>query len=133
MKIHEKLLFVYGTMMRDGRNHDRLQNATFMTKCEITGYDMFLRWTDGMYYAPVLVENEDNVERIFGEIYELQEMDLRFIDIFEGHPHIYERILIDCPYLYYPVMNIYLYRKVLTSEQALHKINAVNGLVKFNI
>jgi gamma-glutamylcyclotransferase (GGCT)/AIG2-like uncharacterized protein YtfP len=84
------LLFVYGTMKRDGRNWPRLwmERAVFIGEFTTDDqFDMFIRDPDGV---PLAVHNPAG-SSIAGDLFAILDDSIDLIDQFEGHPRVYER------------------------------------------
>lgn len=90
-------VFVYGTLMTGMRNHSRLEgdNARLIDKSaqHLGTVSMHSRETNGGYLAPIVVQElaEQPLAVIDGEVYEVSDQVLNTLDIFEGHPEVYER------------------------------------------
>jgi gamma-glutamylcyclotransferase (GGCT)/AIG2-like uncharacterized protein YtfP len=100
------LLFVYGTLLRHGRNHPRLyeQGAIYIGDFQtVDRFDMHLRQRD---IVPLAVRNPENGHPVAGELYAIDEGAIDHIDLCEGHPNVYERQTV-----------------------TLHNFNETNGLV----
>lgn len=88
------LLFVYGTMLRRGRNHARLyeRNAVyigvFRTKDK---FDMYIRERG---HVPLAVRADLSGRPIEGELYAVPDEEIEHIDMCEGHPNVYERQIV---------------------------------------
>lgn len=90
------LVFVYGTLLSgEGNNLRFLQNpeSKLIGKCAVAG---FIMHNLGAY--PACVQTVERNRKIFGEIWEVSADKLHDLDLLEGHPHFYERILIDTNY-----------------------------------
>ena len=85
-------VFVYGTLKNGEGNHIFLQHATYLgdawTKEE---YTLLEDHYNGLPY--VIKEPSYSIN---GEIYEVDEFTFMMIDNLEGHPHFYERELVEC-------------------------------------
>tara|TARA_R110000751_G_scaffold38032_1_gene91595 strand:+ start:139 stop:531 length:393 start_codon:yes stop_codon:yes gene_type:complete len=85
-------VFVYGTLKKGNGNHGFLKEATYIgdawTKEEYT------LLTDHYVGLPYVIKEPSY--SIAGEIYEVDEHTFMTLDNLEGHPHFYERELIDC-------------------------------------
>jgi gamma-glutamylcyclotransferase (GGCT)/AIG2-like uncharacterized protein YtfP len=73
------LIFVYGTLRKDERNHYILKGANCITT---------KAWTHGKLFDthlgyPVLQENEEGT--VYGELYEISEEQLEKLDELEGY------------------------------------------------
>ena len=74
-------VFVYGTLMRGEANHSYLENAAFLGRAAIEGYDMY---DVGAYPAIV-----DGNSIIVGELYQVPKEDMASIDMLEGQGSLY--------------------------------------------
>jgi gamma-glutamylcyclotransferase (GGCT)/AIG2-like uncharacterized protein YtfP len=72
-------LLVYGTLRKDERAHAALKGAQFITEARVPGFDMF-----ALYGFPGVVENKDNKEGIVGEVYDVDENTMSYLDFYEG-------------------------------------------------
>ena len=77
----QRLVFVYGTLMKGEANHHFLENSTFLGKAFIEGYEMY----DVGWY-PAIVAG-DSI--IVGELYRVPTKDLPSIDRLEGEGDLY--------------------------------------------
>jgi gamma-glutamylcyclotransferase (GGCT)/AIG2-like uncharacterized protein YtfP len=76
-------LFVYGTLMRSHRNNLLLTNSKFLGNALTeVGYELAVSG------IPYLIKGG---EQVVGEVYEVADDDLEFIDMLEGHPNCYTR------------------------------------------
>jgi gamma-glutamylcyclotransferase (GGCT)/AIG2-like uncharacterized protein YtfP len=74
-------LFVYGVLRAGYGPHERyMKNATFLGPGSIQGVRK-----STSHFTPGSVFGVD------GELYEVPDADVRAIDGYEGHPHLYER------------------------------------------
>lgn len=71
-------VFVYGTLRRGERNHYLLKNAKLLYEQAWTFGQLF----DTPYHFPVLYESPNN--KIYGELYEITEDELKLLDRLEG-------------------------------------------------
>jgi gamma-glutamylcyclotransferase (GGCT)/AIG2-like uncharacterized protein YtfP len=79
-------LFVYGSLRRGGRHHDRMREAEFESiGATSPGYEL-LRYGD----YPGLVPAE-GAGVVRGEVYRVSEMLLKHLDEFEACPDLYRR------------------------------------------
>lgn len=80
-------LFVYGSLKAGNYNHKYLERSNFLGEYYIDkGYGLF---KNGL---PYLIEHKDG-PGCYGELYEVDNFTLSDIDILEGHPNWYKRIL----------------------------------------
>lgn len=90
---NKHLIFVYGTLKKDGGNgaHSRyLHGATYRGACSVPGVMLHLGYYPGMV--------EDKVCRVTGEVYEVDAKAIQGMDGYEGVPHNYVRRLVDTPW-----------------------------------
>ena len=80
------LVFVYGTLKKGYSNHQLLKQAELECKGTINGIMLNL----GAF--PAIINGRATV---FGEMYRVTPEILAFLDRLEGHPHFYERKLVD--------------------------------------
>jgi len=81
-------IFVYGTLKKGFRNHYLLQNAKFLCDYRLSGFVMGTFNND----FPFIIRKDGIV---YGELYEITPEILEDLDILEGHPDFYVRILIN--------------------------------------
>ena len=87
----EYYLFVYGSMKKDFINHNRLINEKFIGNAiSKNKYNMY---PDSLYLFPYAIENE-KIHHLKGELYILENSNIKDIDLFEGVPDFYYRKLI---------------------------------------
>lgn len=79
----QRLVFVYGTLMRGESNHGYLQNSSCLGKATIEGYDMY----DVGHY-PAIVAGDS---LIIGELYQVPKEDMPSIDMLEGEGSLYAK------------------------------------------
>ena len=79
----QRKVFVYGTLMKGETNHDFLQNATFLDKTVIEGYDMY-----NVGWYPAIIDGEGLA---IGEVYSVPVEDMPSIDSLEGEGSLYEK------------------------------------------
>ena len=79
----QRKVFVYGTLMKGETNHDFLQNATFLDKTVIEGYDMY-----NVGWYPAIIDGEGLA---IGEVYSVPVEDMASIDSLEGEGSLYEK------------------------------------------
>jgi gamma-glutamylcyclotransferase (GGCT)/AIG2-like uncharacterized protein YtfP len=78
-------VFVYGTLMKNHRNHHMLKGAKFLGD-----YETGPGYTKIVSGLPYLVEDPDGVGTK-GELYEVSDLLLKMLDRFEGSPDWYVR------------------------------------------
>lgn len=87
------LVFVYGTLMRAGANHNVLQRLGCTFLGEATTLEPRTLVDLGPY--PALLPLRDGAPppttRIEGEVWEIDDRSLRELDAFEGYPELYTR------------------------------------------
>lgn len=79
----QRKVFVYGTLMKGETNHDFLQNATFLDKTVIEGYDMY-----NVGWYPAIIDGDGLA---IGEVYSVPVEDMASIDSLEGEGSLYEK------------------------------------------
>ena len=97
-------LFVYGSLMRTGRLHHKMGNATYMCDGYIDGALLF---DLGGTPALKIIENfGSGYNRVYGELFDVDDDHVfNVIDQVEGHPNLYQRMTI----CYYGVNRIEAY------------------------
>lgn len=71
------LVFVYGTLLSGEANHRLLAEADFIAEAELKGVEMY---DNGSY--PMIIDGENSCE---GEVYSINQQELRRLDILEGY------------------------------------------------
>ena len=79
----QRKVFVYGTLMKGESNHHYLENASFLAKTSIEGYDMY-----DMGWYPAIIPGDS---MIVGELYQVPKGDMAAIDMLEGEGHLYAK------------------------------------------
>ena len=87
LKINEyfatRKVFVYGTLMKGEPNHRFLEDSKFLGVTALEGYEMYnVRW------YPAIVPGEGTIP---GELYEVPELDIKYLDGLEGEGSLYIR------------------------------------------
>ena len=77
----QRLVFVYGTLMKGEANHRYLENSVFLGKTLLEGYDMY-----NVGWYPAIVAGDGLV---VGEVYEVPVADIPSIDSLEGEGSLY--------------------------------------------
>lgn len=72
-----QLVFVYGTLRREGSNHFRMAGAEFISPGTITGRMYRIDWYPGLVLDPA-------GDEIHGEVYSVGPELLSALDVFEG-------------------------------------------------
>ena len=87
LKINEyfakRNVFVYGTLMKGEPNHHFLEDSRFLGVSAVDGYEMY---NAGWY--PAIIAGEGTVP---GELYEVPEWDMKYMDGLEGEGSLYIR------------------------------------------
>jgi gamma-glutamylaminecyclotransferase len=79
------LLFVYGTLMRDGSRNRAISSQTFIREAKTkTGYQLL---DLGSY--PGLVRVEQDGRQVMGELWEINKSLMPMLDRIEGAPNLY--------------------------------------------
>ena len=76
-------LFVYGTLMKDQRAHDLLENSKYLGRACLKGYKKL----DLVYYPGIVKDKNSIVE---GEVYEVDEDTKERLDIYEGEGYLFK-------------------------------------------
>lgn len=92
-------VFLYGTLIRSQHNHFRLENpehghARFLAKARTKlqfPLVIYTRWN-----IPFLLHDPGKGQQVYGEIYEVDDQTLWWLDKFEDHPEIYSRDKLTC-------------------------------------
>ena len=83
-------LFVYGTLKKGGGNHRYLEGSKFICNYELKHHILF----DIGYGFPYMYKCSTE-ESVLGEVYEVNEADIKMVDRLEGHPVHYKRCLMN--------------------------------------
>lgn len=88
-------VFVYGTLKNGRGNHRLLANSKFLGRCYIEGAWRLisLGGFPGLVYKPDL-----SMEKVVGEVYQVDQDTLQSLDWLEGHPRFYERSKVATPF-----------------------------------
>jgi len=94
IKNKRHLLFVYGTLKREGGNHEvhrrYLHDAVRVGKCSIPGVLLYLGFYPGLVH--------DTVCRVTGEVYEVTVGEIAAMDGYEGVPNNFIRRIVQTPF-----------------------------------
>lgn len=83
------LLFVYGSLKKNYVNHKFLFHSKYIKDIVLPKKGLLLM-NDSRYYPHLVLD--DNGNDINGELYEVSDSALNFIDNLEGHPDFFKRI-----------------------------------------
>lgn len=93
------LVFVYGTLKKGHGNHGliagfiNVDHSKYTGENKFVGHDKILGRIYSLGGFPGLKEHPDG--KVHGEVYEVDAPTLERLDRLEGHPHMYERRLIE--------------------------------------
>lgn len=111
-------IFVYGTLMKNMRNHYYLEDSTYMGETEISGYEMY-----DLGYYPGIVKGNGIIK---GEVYEVTEDVMKKIDILENEGNLYlkkeENTLFGKVYIYVYNKTLYNMKKIPYEMQPYNKL-----------
>ena len=82
------ILFVYGTLKKNERAHDLLENSQCLGKGIIKGYKKI----DMVYYPGIVVCENETVE---GEVYKIDEEMKRNVDVYECEGYLFKCVDVD--------------------------------------
>jgi gamma-glutamylcyclotransferase (GGCT)/AIG2-like uncharacterized protein YtfP len=111
------LLFVYGTMLRRGRNHTRLyeRNAIYIGEYRTT--DLFRMHIRVRGQVPVAIR-DDSGYPVAGELYAIPDDEIEHVDACEGHPRVYERQTVELAGVAgMPAIQMYVYLGFKTKDE----------------
>ena len=80
-------LFVYGSLKKGGGNHGYLKDSKFVQHYKLKNHAL----VDLGHGFPYLIQEKNSF--VYGEIYEVSEDTLEKIDLLEGVPYLYKRML----------------------------------------
>ena len=80
-------LFVYGTLKRGGGNHHYLKYSKFIQHYKLKHHSL----VDLGHGFPYMVQDKGFF--VYGEVYEVTEETIKKIDLLEGVPYLYRRVL----------------------------------------
>jgi gamma-glutamylcyclotransferase (GGCT)/AIG2-like uncharacterized protein YtfP len=80
---------VYGSLKRDQSNHQWLAGARFRGSAQLVGAELY---SLGSY--PMAVLQPGSSSRIRGEVFQVDGPALEQLDLLEGHPHYYRRVVL---------------------------------------
>lgn len=87
---------VYGTLKSGHGNSPALEHSVMLGAAVVSGsytmYDM------GCGYPAVVVPRVKTQQRVYVEVYEVDEDTLHCLDLIEGHPEFYKREKVSTPY-----------------------------------
>jgi gamma-glutamylcyclotransferase (GGCT)/AIG2-like uncharacterized protein YtfP len=127
------LLFVYGTMLRRGRNHQRLYDKRAIFIGEFNTVDTFDMTIRGRGSVPLGMRSAEG-HPIAGELYAIDDEMIGEIDAFEGHPIVYERqkvTLCDFNETNGLNVNMYVYVRLTLLAETETVVMPVNGVLRF--
>lgn len=82
------LIFVYGTLKRGGKLHGWMRDIEFISEGFASEVDLYLPNKKFMY--PFCVKEED-ASGVYGEVYKIDNTELKMLDMVEGYPDLYKR------------------------------------------
>jgi len=124
------LLFVYGSMKKDFRNHYRLHDSVYIGRA-LTKNNYNIHPAKNFLF-PYAVEYE-NRWQLEGELYKLTSADIEKIDVIEGTPNYYYRKNIDVIYDE-KVYQAFIYFKSSSNENCMNsQISLFNWSQKLEI
>ncbi len=84
------LLFVYGTLMKGEKNHHMMRKAEYVGDASLPhAYLVHLGGFPGLMFQHA---TDTTSKRVKGEVYKVTLELLHALDVFEGVPHLYDRI-----------------------------------------
>ena len=88
-------VFVYGSLKNGKGNHRLLANSKYLGRCYIEGKQRLL----SLGGFPGLVKDDSlPMNRIVGEVYQINDETLQALDWLEGHPRFYKREKVATPF-----------------------------------
>lgn len=85
------LFFTYGTLQKGMPNHEYLRDgmsAEYIGKCK-TKEPYLMELTSDPF--PYLLDSKGSGDQVYGELYELDDIKVESLDVFEGVPSLYTR------------------------------------------
>ena len=80
-------LFVYGSLKKSGGNHCYLEDSKFIQHYKLKGHAL----VDLGHGFPYMIQDKNSA--VYGEIYSVSEETIKKIDLLEGVPYLYRRML----------------------------------------
>ncbi len=85
--MQNNFVFVYGTLRKGYHNHRLLEDSKYVAEAVITGEMRHLGGFPGVHLH--------GNNQVHGEIYAVDEPTMASLDQLEGHPHFYEREIVE--------------------------------------
>lgn len=126
------LLFVYGTMMRAGRNHPRLwETGAVHIPGDFRTEDPFQMYLGYRNIAPLAVRDEHGFS-VAGELYAVPGEKVIFdIDPCEGHPNLYRREIVKLYGIDHLDIEVHMYVYVGEIIEKDRRILPVQGALRY--
>jgi gamma-glutamylcyclotransferase (GGCT)/AIG2-like uncharacterized protein YtfP len=120
------LLFVYGSMKNGFINHSILKDEKFIGNA--VTINEYVMYPSNMYLFPYVCKNQKQF-KIYGELFELINIDIKEIDIFERTPEMYYRqsIKVACNNKSYKA---YIYFRTSSDNKGLDTAIPLNKWIK---
>ena len=80
------IVFVYGTLKEGEGNHRLLETAEFIREDQLKGWDMY-----SLGGFPAITQGSGE---IYGELYAVDDATMQRLDVLEGYPSFYNRMLV---------------------------------------
>tara|TARA_R110001583_G_scaffold94255_5_gene237682 strand:+ start:1049 stop:1429 length:381 start_codon:yes stop_codon:yes gene_type:complete len=80
-------VFVYGTLKKGGSNHYFLKGSMFLRETILKDHSIY---APSMYGFPLLLEDKGG--KVHGEVYKVNDITLRSLDMLESEGYLYNRI-----------------------------------------
>ena len=113
-----EFVFVYGTLMKNKRNHHYLNNATFISSSFIEGYFMF---DLGSY--PGIAKSKYN-SKVYGEVYKVDKQTMNRLDELEEVGYLYNKEEVEVILNNGETVNAFVYIYILKEykEELVYKV-----------
>lgn len=84
--------FAYGSNLDYTRMFNRCPSSDVIGRCELEGFQLAFMENNSHRIVANLIEQGDGI--VYGVLYEVSEEDLEALDMYEGHPYVYQRRMV---------------------------------------
>ena len=111
-------VFVYGTLLKEERNHYLLENSEFIGSGYIDNYYMFKLST-----YPGIIKGEG---KVLGEVYKVNSQKEKLLDQLEEVVYLYDKVLEKVVLDNNEEVNAYVYVYILENKENILNLNEYN-------